>query len=150
MKAMNALRREIEGLLGSRPSLKRARQEAFLFLMFTSGDVSPLQAAGYTLTPLGPGRWGVEPPRAFYDRPTEEIPFAPGAAWQLYRMALTHPKDGDPAAARQLVKAIEAGETEACCQRLMSLCAQRLREKRPLPGYLAGWAALAVVEGEGE
>lgn len=142
---LTRLREEIAALTGGSPSLKRARQAEFLLVMFGPEEVSRLEAAGYTLTPLGPRRWGVEPPGRFYcPEETAEPAWQPGAAYQLWRMVKSHPTDADPAAARALVKALEADDAEACCRALLRLCAQRLREQKPLPGFLAPWLGRAL------
>ena len=75
---------------------------------------------------------------------TAEPAWQPGAAYQLWRMVKSHPTDADPAAARALVKALEADDAEACCRALLRLCAQRLREQKPLPGFLAPWLGRAL------
>ena len=93
------------------------------------------------MIPLGDRRWGIEPPRAFYQwKGVGPAPaWQPGYGYQLYRMVKSHPQDDSLEAARALAKAIEAGEAEACCRQLMIACAQRLRQHRPLPGHLEPW-----------
>lgn len=141
MNELIALREAIARLLGGRYSLKRARQADYLFVLFGPEDVAPLKAAGYSLTPLGERRWGLEPPRSFYEKPlpAREPAWQPGPAYQLYRMAQSHRADTSLQAVRCLVKALEAGEADACCRQLLALCAQRLRLHQPLPGYLTPW-----------
>jgi len=137
---LTALREEIARLTGGSPSLKRARQKEFLLLMYGPEDAAPLTAAGYTVTPLGPRRWGVEPPGRFYCLEEEAPPkWRRGYGYQLYRMVAAHETRPEREVLRGLVKALEAGEGEQYARETLALCAQRLREKQSLPGGLAPW-----------
>ena len=143
MSPLEKLRQQIVQICAgaglSRPSLKRARQEAFLLVMHGGTAIPQLRAEGFVCLPLGGDRWGLEPPFSFYQGALpDDLPWRPGTAYQLYRLLRLHPQEDTVDAGRKLWKAIEAGEAEKACRELCGLCAIRLRQKQPLPGGLAG------------
>ena len=134
-----------------KPAFKRSNSHGALLITdaprhmeHTDGIRILLEKDGYTIT--GSDVWQIEPPASFYRLPFPErfsdCPADPSfwSAYTLMRMILTHPNEyKDPCAARMLIKAMERGNGQTVCRRLLALQAALLKKKVPLDRLLVPW-----------
>lgn len=157
MTALKALRETLQEKIlrfeptVQRPVLKRARAAHALFetgapmgLRAPEAVKTALLEDGFCVT--GGAVWLIEPPASFYQRPAPlELPNCPQnpslwSAYTLFRLIRSHISSGaDTGAVRLLLKAAEAGQTEAACNEILRMQAAHLRRGEPLNGLLLPW-----------
>jgi hypothetical protein len=144
---MKQLRCELKNLFESvdkkapAPVFKRAREshsllatDAFRRVKDAQSLINKLEEAGYRVA-FEKGIAYIEPPLAFYREPRQ--PLTGDLAMTLKRLMMLHSCDeSDAFSARLLLKAAEAGETEAALKAVLAIQAQKLRMKQPLDGLL--------------